>query len=45
MAKILVDLTPLYNRKITGVEIYGIELYQALMKTDHEIFNFILHGR
>ena len=38
MAKILVDLTPLYNRKITGVEIYGIELYQALMKTDHEIY-------
>lgn len=38
MAKVLVDLTPLYNRKITGVEIYGIELYQALMKTEHEIY-------
>ena len=38
MAKIVIDLTPLYNRKITGVEIYGIELYQALMKTPHEIY-------
>lgn len=35
--KLLVDLTPLYNRKLTGVEIYGIEFYEALKKTSHEI--------
>lgn len=37
MARILVDLTPLFERKITGVEIYGIEMYQALLKTGHEV--------
>ncbi len=36
--KIAIDLTPLYKRRITGVEIYGIEMYKALMKTGHEIF-------
>ena len=38
MIKILIDLTPLYARKITGVEVYGIEFYQALKKTDYEIY-------
>ncbi|MBO5297473.1 MAG: glycosyltransferase family 4 protein [Candidatus Homeothermus sp.] len=37
MANIIVDLTPLYGRKITGIERYGIELYQALVKTEHTI--------
>lgn len=31
--KIAIDLTPLYGRKITGVEVYGIDLYNILMKT------------
>jgi len=40
MAKtILIDLTALYNRKITGLEIYGIELYQAIRK--HKEYNLI----
>lgn len=38
MIKILIDLTPLYARKITGVEVYGIEFYQALKKTGYEIY-------
>lgn len=38
MVKILIDLTPLYARKITGVEIYGIEFYEALKKTGYEIY-------
>lgn len=37
MARIIVDLTPLYNRKITGLEIYGIAFYEALKKTKHTI--------
>ena len=37
MAKLLIDLTPLYNRKVTGLEIYGIEFYKGLLKTNHEI--------
>jgi glycosyltransferase involved in cell wall biosynthesis len=36
--KIAIDLTPLYNRKITGVEIYGIEMYKALLNTENEIY-------
>jgi glycosyltransferase involved in cell wall biosynthesis len=36
--KIAIDLTPLYNRKITGVEIYGIEMYKALLNTEIEIY-------
>jgi len=36
--KIAIDLTPLYNRKITGVEIYGIEFYEALLKTGEDIY-------
>ena len=35
--KILIDLTPLYDRKRTGVEIYAIDLYRALLTTEHEI--------
>lgn len=36
--KIAIDLTPLYNRKITGIEVYGIELYYALLKTGNDIY-------
>ena len=36
--KIAIDLTPLYNRKATGVENYGIELYHALMKQNIEVY-------
>ncbi|MFG5856994.1 MAG: glycosyltransferase family 4 protein [Dysgonomonas mossii] len=36
--KIAIDMTPLYNRKLTGVENYGIELYQALIKTSADVY-------
>lgn len=32
MMKITIDLTPLYKRKRTGVELYAIDLYKSLMK-------------
>lgn len=35
--KIAIDLTSLYGRKITGVEIYGIDLYKILKKSQHTI--------
>lgn len=35
--RIAIDLTSLYKRKITGVEIYGIDLYKILKKTNHTI--------
>lgn len=35
--KIAIDLTPLYGRKRTGVEMYAIDLYKALLTTGHEI--------
>ena len=35
--KILIDLTPLYGRKWTGVELYAIDLYRALLKTSHTV--------
>lgn len=35
--KIAVDLTPLYGRKRTGVEMYAIDLYRALLTLEHEI--------
>ncbi len=35
--RIAIDLTPLYNRKRTGVEVYGIDLYKALLSTSNEI--------
>lgn len=35
--KIAIDLTSLYKRVHTGVEIFAIDLYHALLKTDHTI--------
>lgn len=35
--RVLIDLTPLYGRKATGVEMYAIDLYKALMKTANDI--------
>ncbi len=35
--KIVIDLTPLFGRKYTGVEMYAIDLYKALLTTEHEI--------
>lgn len=35
--KVAIDLTPLYGRKRTGVEMYAIDLYRALLTTEHEI--------
>lgn len=35
--KITIDLTPLYGRKKTGVEMYAIDLYKALLSTTHKI--------
>lgn len=35
--KIAIDLTSLYNRCHTGVEIFAIDLYRALLKTHHTI--------
>lgn len=34
---IAIDLTALYGRKITGLEIYGIDLYKALLKTGYNV--------
>lgn len=34
---IAIDLTPLYGRKRTGVEMYAIDLYRALLTTGHEV--------
>ena len=33
--KIYIDLTSLHNRKITGLEIYGIDLYKALLEKEN----------
>jgi glycosyltransferase involved in cell wall biosynthesis len=41
--KIAIDLTPLYGRKRTGVELYAIDLYKSLLKTKHTIIP-IFHG-
>ena len=35
--KIAIDLSPLYGRKRTGVEMYAIDLYRALLATNHQI--------
>ncbi|MBQ8361086.1 MAG: glycosyltransferase family 4 protein [Bacteroidaceae bacterium] len=35
--KIAIDLTPLCGRKRTGVEMYAIDLYRALLSTEHSI--------
>lgn len=40
--RIAIDLTPLYGRKITGVEIYGIDLYKILRRTEHTIIPIFL---
>ncbi len=37
MSKIAIDLTPLFGRKRTGVEMYAIDLYRALLTTKHDI--------
>ena len=34
---IAIDLTSLYGRKRTGVEMYAIDLYRALLTTEHRI--------
>lgn len=35
---IAIDLTPLYNRKWTGIEYYGIELYNAIKDLDIDVY-------
>ena len=35
--RIVIDLTPLFGRKKTGVEMYAIDLYRALLTTGHQI--------
>ena len=35
--KIAIDLTPLFGRKRTGVEMYAVDLYRALLSTNHKI--------
>lgn len=37
MSKIAIDLTPLFGRKRTGVEMYAIDLYLALITSKHMI--------
>ena len=40
--KIAIDLTSLYGRKRTGVEMYAIDLYKALLSTGHKLIIFLL---
>ena len=35
--KIAIDLTPLHGRKWTGVELYAIDLYHALLELDYDV--------
>lgn len=42
--KIGIDLTALYGRTRTGVELYSIDLYRALLKTKNDIYP-IFHGK
>ena len=42
--KIAIDLTPLYKRKRTGVELYAIDLYKALMKIGVDVIP-IFHAK
>ncbi len=42
--RIAIDLTPLYGRKRTGVEMYAIDLYRALLSTGHTIIP-IFHAK
>jgi len=37
MLKIAIDLTSLYNRKITGIEAYATDLYEALLEKENII--------
>lgn len=39
--KLLIDLTSIYNRKLTGMEIYGIDLYKLLLKKDNKNIEII----
>lgn len=41
--KIAIDLTPLYKRKWTGVEMYAIDLYRALLKKKEHVIIPIFH--
>ena len=42
--RIAIDLTSLYGRKRTGMEMYAIDLYRALLTTEHQIIP-IFHCR
>lgn len=42
--RIAIDLTPLFGRKQTGVELYAIDLYKALLTTNHSIIP-IFHAK
>lgn len=42
--KIAIDLTSLYGRKHTGIELYSIDLYKALLTTGYEIIP-IFHAK
>lgn len=42
--KIGIDLTSLYGRKRTGMEMYAVDLYRALLTTGHQIVP-IFHGQ
>ena len=35
--KVVIDLTPLHGRKWTGVELYAIDLYHALLELNYEV--------
>lgn len=39
--RIAIDLTALYNRPLTGIEYYALDLYRALLKTKHEIIPIV----
>ena len=41
--KIVIDLTSLYRRKRTGMEMYAVDLYRALLTSEHQIVP-IFHG-
>ena len=41
--RIAIDLTPLYKRKKTGVELYAIDLYKSLMKIEVDVIP-VFHG-
>lgn len=41
--KIVIDLTSLYGRKRTGMEMYAVDLYRALLTSEHQIVP-MFHG-